>query len=74
MKSAHSISYSYYENPYIFISETDFANEFGVEYMPLYEQFLSEHKKNSATPIRYDFYPGDYTPGLHPVSHIHNWI
>ena len=65
------ISFSYYENPYVFIDKNIFLAEFGAESEQWYEQYLSEYKKESITPVRYDFYPNDYTPGRHPVAHMH---
>ena len=64
-------SFSYLENPYFYVSKAEFEKEFETDDDSLYEQYLMERAKEHVTPIRYDFYPKDYNPGLHPASHMH---
>lgn len=64
-------SFSYLENPYFYISKSEFEKEFETDDDFLYEQYLMERVKEHVTPIRYDFYPKDYNSGLHPAAHMH---
>lgn len=73
-------SYVYYECPYNSLSYPEFLHEHlettlyevGDEFKYEYEDYLSGcEKKESVTPIRYDYDPDRYEQGRHPASHIH---
>ena len=75
-----SIGYSFYECPYLTVAYEDFLKEVldatyedvGDEFRREYEDYvLGLPKKDAVTPIRYDYDPPRYIPGVHPASHIH---
>jgi hypothetical protein len=74
-----SASFAYYECPYQCFSYRDFLVDVGFEYEEVrddlrvdYEVYLTTcDLKETVTPLRYDFSPELYTPGLHPASHMH---
>lgn len=72
-------SYSFIQCPFDCKTYQDFLidkglniEDYGDSFISDYEQYLFETRtKMSFTPIRYDYHPTQYKPGLHPASHIH---
>jgi hypothetical protein len=81
--SDDDVSYCYYEPPFEaptyeeFVAETlgaAFAaeNTVGDSFREEYEQAVDTAPlRKSVTPIRYDYSPALYEPGVHPAAHLH---
>ncbi len=74
-----SVSYSYYECPYLpmltlenYLQQQLYLNQDADEYDVIRDyELIAPTKKETVTPVRYDFAPSTYIEGLHPASHIH---
>jgi hypothetical protein len=74
-----NVHYSYYECPFLphlsldeFIKQQQLVDQNADEYQLLRDyEFIIPIKKETVTPIRYDFDTSMYKEGLHPASHIH---
>jgi hypothetical protein len=73
-------SYSYIHCPLDIVTFADFLNEVGEFDSPVirrkfrtqYEHLLdTASPREHVTPIRFDFDPSGYKPGVHPIAHIH---
>jgi hypothetical protein len=73
-------AYSYMHCPLDIVTFADFLNDIGEidcpqvrrEFRAQYEQLLeTASRKLHVTPIRFDFDPSGYRPGVHPAAHIH---
>lgn len=74
------LTYSYYESPYDALAYADFVEREIGEPIGLvgdalreeYETYVSAcDVKGTVTPVRYDYDPCTYRPGVHPASHVH---
>jgi hypothetical protein len=76
-------SYSYFEFPFNqqYIDRLDFFQDpekyidadIDADKLEEFYEFITSNwtKRSNTSPIRYDFDPECYNPGLHPASHIH---
>lgn len=77
--SEKNIRYSYYECPFKYLSYEEYLKSCGFDYEEVGESFRNEYDqfiletdmKNYILPIRYEYSEIEYTPGLHPSSHVH---
>ncbi len=73
------VGYAYYECPYKCSSYIEFVSESGFRPKVVGDSFTKEYedyvasceKKDSITPLRYDYDISTYEEGRHPVSHVH---
>lgn len=70
--------FAFYECPYHpklsfddYCKSSDDDSSELVEYLEAEYELLAIQKKETVTPIRYEYCEKDFTPSLHPVSHIH---
>ncbi len=73
------LRYAYFPNPRKYETYLEFLDDYGFNYeecgnelIEEYEQYVSEAKlKTIVTPIRYDYDFSEFSPIIHPISHIH---
>jgi hypothetical protein len=81
--SEDDVSYCYYEAPFEVVTYRDYVAElFGHDLVAVAnvgDSFYEDYElvvetaplRKAVSPIRYDYQPAQYEPGVHPAAHIH---
>ena len=75
----NKIRYLYFDSPYDFPTYKEYLKVLGGDYKIYGENFRTEYEqelseaslKEEQVYLRYDFSADEYSPGMHPISHIH---
>lgn len=78
--ASQGFSYTYYDCPFRPLpSYETYREERGGEHEEYWDEYetlreydlLVVERKETVTPLRYDFHPGQYSAGRHPAAHLH---